>query len=226
MGVPLLEPQDVEKCLSACDLAFMFAPKFHPAMKHVVPVRRALGIRTVFNILGPLLNPAGAQRLVLGVYDPKLMLPYGKALVELGNVQHALVVHCHGLDELNPLGISKAVEVTAEHGVREITVDPFKMGIPQCKLEDLRGGSKEHNAKFLRRILSGDESIELDAAAHTIALNTGAALYVAHDDVASIGEGYQRALAALRNGSALAKLDEWIRVANEINDARAKKQKT
>merc|ERR1711939_565674 len=104
----------------------MYAPYFHPAMRHVGPVRKALGVRTVFNILGPLLNPAKAKRLVIGVFTPDLLELMGNVFLALG-VEHALVMHCQGLDELNAIGPAQAVEVTQSAGVVPMSIDPSEM---------------------------------------------------------------------------------------------------
>ena len=215
LGVEMLAPDGIAPCLARCGIAFMFAPKFHPAMRHVVPVRRALGVRTVFNILGPLLNPAGAQRLCLGVFDPALLPVYGHVLHALG-VERALVVHCCGLDELAPIGTAQAVEVTREGGVvaREIDCVGGAMGIPKCTIADLRGGSKEVNAGIIRGVLAGGSGAE-GPIADTIALNAGAGLYV-YGSAATIAEGYATAKRVLASGAALATLDKWAATTQEL----------
>jgi len=213
LGVALLPPDAIAECVDRCGIAFMFAPHFHPAMKHVVPVRKALGVRTVFNILGPLLNPARAQRLMLGVYSPALLDLYGHVLHRLG-VRHALVVHCCGLDELAPLGQAEAVEVTPDAGVRRLTVDAAAIAGARCSIEDLKGGDAAHNAAALREIFAGGEAA---AGPHgqTISLNAGAALYVC-GRAASIEEGYHLAMDTLRSGAALKVLDAWAATSTEL----------
>merc|ERR1719162_135953 len=123
----MLKPASIPGCVKDADIAFMYAPHFHPAMKHVVPVRKAMGVRTIFNILGPLLNPAHATRLVIGVYTPKILELCATVLHNLG-AEHALVVHCGGLDELWPGAVAEAIEVTQEKGLVKISIDPAEIG--------------------------------------------------------------------------------------------------
>ena len=206
LGVHMLPPQAIGACIADCGIAFTFAPKFHPAMKHVVPVRKALAVRTVFNILGPLLNPAGATRLMLGVYTPALLQTYGEVLFKLG-VEHALVVHCCGLDELSAVGVAEAVEVTPA-GITKLTIDPADFGVPRCTIADLKGGDCEENATILRAVLGGGAAAS-GPIADTIALNAGAALYV-YGSAASVGEGYAIAIAAMKDGTATTEtLTKW-----------------
>jgi anthranilate phosphoribosyltransferase len=226
----MVGPSSVAASITDAGLAFMFAPLFHPAMARVLPVRKALKIRTIFNVLGPLLNPAGAQRLVLGVYHPRLLDTYAAAVAALG-VRHALIVHCCGLDELAPLGPTQAVEVVAGKGkgraagdatpvtvavtVRRLTIDPADWGVSRCSVEDLRGGSPEENAAILKRVLSGGEQAVASAVGATIALNAGAALYVA-GHAASVREGYERAADVLKSGAAGATLEKWAGVTQRL----------
>lgn len=184
-------------------------------MKHVVPVRRALGVRTVFNLLGPLLNPARCKRMMIGVYSPKLLDLFGQVLHEL-RIEHALVIHCAGLDELNPMGIAEAVEVTQEKGIVHMTIDPASLKIPSCTLEDLRGGDAEENADILKSVFSGGENAE-NAIGNTIALNAGAGLYV-YGLADSIEAGYAMTKDVLLSGTALTTLSTWSKVANELHN--------
>lgn len=142
-------------------------------MKHVVPVRRAIGVRTVFNLLGPLLNPARCKRMMVGVYSPKLLDLFGDVFWKLG-IEHALVIHCAGLDELNPMGVAEAVEVT-KSGVVKTTIDPAEFGIPTCTLDDLKGGDAQENAEILKSIFSGGDKAN-NAIGNTMALNAGAGM--------------------------------------------------
>ena len=214
LGVHMLPPAAIGACIEGCGIAFMFAPKFPPAMKHVVPVRKALGVRTVFNILGPLLNPAGATRLMLGVYTPALLQTYGEVLFKLG-VEHALVVHCCGLDELSAVGVADAVEVTPA-GITKVTIDPADFGVPRCTIADLKGGDCEVNAAILRGVLGGGAAAT-GPIADTIALNAGAALYV-YGSAASVGEGYAIAIAAMKDGTATtATLKKWAALSAELD---------
>lgn len=186
-------------------------------------------MRTLLNVLGPLLNPAGATRLVLGVYRPALLPVYAEALVALGTVEHALVVHCGGLDELAPTGPADVAEVRRDTeggaaGAYTCTyshIDPADWGVPRCTVADLVGGGPAENAATLRAVLAGGRDLgagPLDAAAHvgrTIALNAGAALYVA-GRAGSIPEGYAAALAGLCRGDGLAKLDAWVAATRKL----------
>jgi anthranilate phosphoribosyltransferase len=226
LGVRLLSADAIPASLERAGMAFMFAPLFHPAMRHVVPVRRALKIRTVFNILGPLLNPAGAQRLVLGVYHPRLLQVYADAVASLG-VEHALIVHCCGLDELAPLGAAQAIEVRRSAlgaagssaaalppTQTRLTIDPADFGVPRCTIPDLAGGTPEENAAILRGVLAGGNACE-GAVGHTVALNAGAALYV-YGTAPSVAEGYASAFAALRAGEAMRQLEKWAAVTQAL----------
>jgi anthranilate phosphoribosyltransferase len=237
LGVAHLPASAISASLAEVGVAFMFAPLYHPAMRHVVPVRRALRIRTVFNLLGPLLNPAGATRLLLGVYSPRLIPIYAEAIAALG-CERALIVHCCGMDELSPVGAADAVEVVCGGGggggggrAREeeegpddgsarttsmtaLRIDPLDFGVPRCTVADLRGGSPEENAGILRRVLGGGQDAECPVG-HTVALNAGAALYV-YGAASSIGEGYGVAMAALREGKAGRLLGRWAEVSQRL----------
>ncbi|ETW04298.1 anthranilate phosphoribosyltransferase, variant 1 [Aphanomyces invadans] len=171
MGVPMLEPQHISPCINEANIAFMYAPHFHPAMKHVAPVRKSMGIRSVFNVLGPLINPAKCQTSVIGVYTPSLLDLFGQVLHLMG-VEHALVVHCAGLDELNPIGDAEIVEVT-QQGCQRYTLTPEEIGIPRCTLKDLEGGDADENCRILRQVFQGGEHCE-NAIGNTIAYNAGA----------------------------------------------------
>lgn len=201
----------------------MFAPLFHPALKHVVPVRKALKIRTVFNILGPLLNPAGATRLLLGVYKPSLLHVYADAVRKLG-AERALIVHCCGLDELAPIGLTKAVEVFADGSTKDVTIDPTEWGVPRCTVEDLKGGEPSDNAAIILDTLAGEGAAQGGGAdshvGRTIALNAGAALYV-YGIADSVKHGYELAAEAIRSGTAGQKLSAWAAITREIAEAES-----
>jgi len=210
LGVAHLPPAAIPACLAQCGVAFMFAPLFHPAMRHVLPVRKALRVRTVFNLLGPLLNPAGAQRLLLGVYSPALLTLYADAVAHLG-VERALIVHTPlegggGLDELATTGPAMAIEVGPRGFRREFTIDAGEWGVPRCRIEDLVGGSPKDNAAAIRRVLGGGG--EDSHVARTVALNSGAALFC-FGAVDSIEQGYGVAMQAIKDGKATALLDKW-----------------
>mmetsp|Transcript_12377 Transcript_12377/g.16055 ORF Transcript_12377/g.16055 Transcript_12377/m.16055 type:complete len:344 (+) Transcript_12377:154-1185(+) len=215
LGIAMCGPENISSCVEKAGIGFMFAPKFHPAMKYVVPVRKALKVRTVFNIMGPLLNPAGAQRLMLGVYKPELLDLYGNVLHSLG-VEHALVVHGSGMDELNTLGPVQAVEITPEIGVRKITIDPQEMGLTKCSIDDLKGGGPEENAAIIRNLFTGGDNAK-GGLADTIALNAGAVLYV-YGTAKSVKEGYDIAIDQLRKGAALKVLDDFVAISNNLEN--------
>lgn len=187
-------------------------------MKHVVPVRKSLGVRTIFNILGPLLNPARADRLFLGVFSPHLLDIYGKVLNGLG-VKHALVVHCCGLDELAPIGVADAVEIREGQGVKRIKIDTLSLGVKKCKISDLRGGSKDVNAKIILEVLQGKRK---DAITDTIAMNAGAGLYVS-GVAKSIQEGMKMAMDAMNSGKAMKTLEKWSNVSMQLDSKKMRR---
>lgn len=207
LGVRLdLAPAAVERCVREAGIAFMFAPAFHPAMKNIVPVRKALGVRTVFNILGPLLNPASCPRLLIGVYTPALVELMAHALHAIG-VERAMVVHCCGLDELAPIGVASVATVGPD-GVSVGSLDPVaELGMKRCTIADLAGGDATANADALVRVLGGQLG---GAVADTVALNAGAGLFVA-GVVPTIKEGCERARASMAEGAPLKVLREWAR---------------
>jgi anthranilate phosphoribosyltransferase len=205
LGVKLeLGPEQVATCIEEVGFGFMFAPTYHPAMRHVGPTRREIGIRTVFNILGPLTNPAGAQFQVLGVADPKLLRLMGEALLRLGCAR-ALIVHGEdGLDELSLSAPTRVVEVAGERGdLREYTVHPEELGLALRPREAILGGDAQQNADCMRSLLAGHESGPL---AEMVSLNAGAALYVTGRSE-SLGDGVREVSDALRSGRATATLD-------------------
>ncbi len=146
LGVPIdVDPETAGRALDEVGIAFLFAPKLHPAMKEVMPVRRTLGVRTIFNVLGPLTNPAGARRQVMGVYDDALVGLIGRVLADLGS-RHALVVHgSDGLDEITTTGPTRVAEVR-DGEVETYRLDPADLGLPRAEPGDLRGGSPQVNA--------------------------------------------------------------------------------
>jgi anthranilate phosphoribosyltransferase len=208
LGVRIdLPPSDIADCIDEVGFGFMFAQAHHPAMRHVAPVRRELGIRTVFNLLGPLTNPAGARRQVMGVYDAALVSPIAQVLVRLG-ADHALVVHgAGGLDELTPVGENLVAEVR-DGEVREYTVDPRNLstGAVPASPDDLRvGGDPAQNASIIRTVFDGERGPRRDA----VVLNAGAALLVA-GSVPDLEAGIDTAVEAIDSGAATATLDRLI----------------
>jgi anthranilate phosphoribosyltransferase len=213
LGVPLeVDPEKLGALLDAQGFAFLFAPRLHPAMRAVMPVRRALGVRTVFNLLGPLANPAGVRRQVVGVYGAAVLPLVAGALAELG-AEHAWVVHGEdGLDELSVCAPTRVVEVRAGRIAGELVVDPATLGIPRATRADLAGGDATENAQRLRAILAGEER---SPAAEAVALNAAAALVVAGaaDGLAS---GLAASRACMAEGAPVAKLDAVVRKAREL----------
>ncbi len=195
-------PEEAGRALESIGIAFLFAPKLHPAMKEVMPVRKELGVRTLFNVLGPLTNPAGARRQVMGVYAEHLVEVIGRVLVELG-CEHALVVHgSDGLDEITTTGPTRIAEVRAGE-VEVYDLEPRDLGLERARPEDLLGGSPEDNAELFTAVLAGTGGPLADVTA----LNAAAALYaggVARD----LADGLARARDAIRSGAAARKLQE------------------
>ncbi len=208
LGVPLdLTPDAVAHCIDEAGIGFLFAPALHPAMKHAIGPRRELGVRTIFNVLGPLCNPAGASRQLLGVYDAALTAPLGAVLQALGT-EGAMVVHgADGLDELSTTGVNTVTRVRP--GSLETTeLDPESLGLPRARLSDLAGGSPEDNAGMLRAVLAGERGPRRDV----VLLNAAAALVVGDlaDDLVG---GLRLAAESIDTGRAEAKLDALIRFA-------------
>ncbi|HEX5366075.1 MAG TPA: anthranilate phosphoribosyltransferase [Acidimicrobiales bacterium] len=201
-------PVDVARCVVEAGIGFCFAPRFHPAMRHAGPTRRELGIPTVFNLLGPLANPAGARRLVIGVADASAAERMARVLARRG-VERALVVHGDdGLDELTVATTSRVVEL--HHGVvASYAVDPTDLGIDRAPSSALVGGDPATNAGLARRVLAGEPGPHRDV----VTLNAAAALVVAGlvDDLAA---GVEVARAALDDGAAAAALDRLVAVSN------------
>jgi anthranilate phosphoribosyltransferase len=210
LGVKIdLGPEGVQQCLEKAGIGFMFAPVFHPAMKHAAGPRREIGIRTVFNILGPLTNPAGAQAQVIGVSDANFAPKMAQVLQKLG-CQHALVTHGEeGLDEISICGETKIWEVKGE-SLASYTVTPEEFSFKRADIYDIKGGTAEENAKILRNILSGATGPARDV----VLLNAAAAL-VAGDLRPDIAAGVGLAREVLDSGAALQKLDEFIRVSQD-----------
>jgi anthranilate phosphoribosyltransferase len=198
-----LGPREAARCLDATGFSFLFAPVFHPAMANVAPVRKALGIRTLFNLLGPLANPALAQRQLLGVYDPSMTRVMAEALVELG-CESALVVHCEGLDEIGLHGVTQGHFVN-DGRVTLFALDPRDLGLSRAPLESLSGGDAARNAEILRAVLEGEEGPKADV----VALNAAAALGVA-GLTRDLAEGLNVAREVLRNGGASRVLARYV----------------
>jgi anthranilate phosphoribosyltransferase len=199
-----LGPQQVARCIEQTGIGFMFAPRFHPAMKAVAPVRREMGVRTLFNILGPLTNPAGAPNILMGVFHPDLVGIQVRVLERLG-VAHALVVHGKdGLDEIS-LGGTTLVGELRDGAVREYEIEPEQFDIPMASSRNLRVNDAAESKAMLLRVLDGDAGV----ARNIVLLNTGAALYAA-GCAESIAAGIALARTAIDSGAARAKLAEFV----------------
>ncbi len=210
LGVKIdLLPKKVEECLEKVGFGFLFAPLFHPAMKYAIGPRREMGIRTIFNVLGPLTNPAGATRQVVGVFSDRLTEPLASALGSLG-AEHAMVVHGEdGLDEITVTTRTRISEWNRGH-LSTYFLNPVDYGIPLAESDELIGGDAEDNANHTVAVLSGEDG----AKRHIVLLNAAAALYVS-GTVPSIEKGFEMGEQALDSGAALAKLNEIRKITNE-----------
>lgn len=209
LGVNItVPPEKSAKMLEKIGICFLFAQNYHIAMKYVGPVRRELGLRTIFNILGPLANPAGANMELMGVYDEELVEPLAKVLFNLG-VKNAMVVY--GQDKLDEISMSAPTTVCEiKDGVfSNYVIQPEDFDYTRCKKEDLEGGTPAENAEITRAILNGEKGPKRDA----VALNSGAALYIA-GKAASLNAGIKMAEELIDSGKAKEKLEEFIRYSN------------
>jgi anthranilate phosphoribosyltransferase len=202
-------PETVARCLDEAGICFIFAPLFHPAMKHAIGPRREIGIRTVFNLLGPLTNPAGASCQLLGVYDRALTVRLAEVLEKLGS-RKAYVVHGHGgLDEIALSGPSEAA--CLENGyVRRISIDPAGLGIPVQPAETVRGGEAPENAVVIRKVLEGGKGPQRDI----VLLNSAAAISAFHDGM-DIASGLDAARRSLDSGAARSKLEQLVSLSHQ-----------
>ncbi len=193
--------------METAGICFLFAPAHHGAMRHVLPIRQELGFRTVFNLLGPLSNPAGARRQVLGVYDPRWVEPLARVLGALG-AERAWVVHGQGLDEITTTGATEVAE-WRDGKVRLFRVTPEAVGLPRAALADLQGGDPQDNAEAMRIVLSGG----LGPYRDIVLLNAAAAFLVA-DKAETLHEGVGMATASIDGGAARRSLDALIEATN------------
>ena len=199
-----LPPARIERSIDELGFGFLFAPTHHPAMRHAAPVRRELAARTVFNVLGPLTNPAGARAQVVGVYAPSLVRTIAEVLAQLG-ARRAFVVHgAGGIDELSPTGPNLVCEVV-DGDVREREIDPLDLGVPRCGARELRGGSPAENATAIIRVFAGENGGPRSA----ILLNAAGALAAAGHG-RDLAEGLELAREAIDSGAAAGRLDELI----------------
>jgi anthranilate phosphoribosyltransferase len=211
LGVRIdLKPDAVARCIDEAGFGFMFAPAHHGATRHVIPVRKELAVRTIFNFLGPLTNPAGATRQVIGVSDPAFLDTIAGALARLGAVKALVVSSEDGLDEMSTAGTTTVVEVDGPE-ITSYALAPEDVGLPRGRYEDIAGGPPEDNAAVTRRIFAGEAGPARDLAA----LNAGAAIYVA-GRADTLEAGVRAAEEALDSGAAAEALDRLVALSQEL----------
>jgi anthranilate phosphoribosyltransferase len=209
----LLTPEQVALCLEETGIGFMFAPNHHASMKHAAPVRKELGVRTIFNILGPLTNPAGAPNQLMGVFHPDLVGIQVRVLQRL-NAEHVLVVYgMNGMDEISLSGETMIGELVGGE-VKEYVVHPSDFGLPVYDTRVLKVANKEESVQCIQRALADEDGPVRDI----VLLNAGGALYAA-GVAASIAEGVKRAREAVSSGRALAKLSQFVAVTQKLKEA-------
>jgi anthranilate phosphoribosyltransferase len=199
-----LEPEAVRDCIEEVGFGFMFAPAHHKATRHVVPVRKELAVRTIFNFLGPLTNPAGATRQLVGVSDRDYLDVVAGALAELGTRKSAVVSGEDGMDEVSVVSATTLLEVTPD-GITRHTVSPERVGLERAAPEEVKGGTPEQNAEITRAVLDGEPG----ARRALVVLNAGAALFVA-DRVPAFDEGVRLAEETIDSGAATETLDRFV----------------
>jgi anthranilate phosphoribosyltransferase len=198
-------PERIAQSIDELGFGFLFAPAHHPGFRHAAPVRKELALRTVFNVLGPLSNPAGARAQIVGVYDPALVRTIAEVLARLG-AHRAYVVHgAFGVDELSPAGPNLVCEVVSGE-VHDRTIDPLDLGVPRCAPEELRGGSPAENAAVIRSVFAGDDR---GAKRDAILLNAAGAI-AAGGHAEDLREGLEVARRAVDSGSAAERLDALV----------------
>lgn len=210
LGVAIdMRPRAAARCLQEAGICFLFAQAYHPAMKHVAPIRRELGFRTMFNILGPLTNPARPLRQVLGTPSDEIAEKMARVLAALGS-EHTLVVHAHaGLDEIALTGATRVFEVRTG-GVVDYTINAATFGLSPCELDAVAGGEPEENASIVRSVLGGESGARRDI----VVANAGASLYVA-GLAQSLYEGARLAERTIDAGKATATLEQLIALSNQ-----------
>lgn len=209
LGVKIsISPEKSSEILKKINLCFLFAQNYHIAMKYVAPVRKELGVRTIFNVLGPLVNPAGANMELMGVYDESLVEPLARVLNNLG-VKKAMVVYGRdGLDEITMSASTKVCEV--KNGTfKSYVIEPEDFGLKKCRKDELQGGIPAENAEITRAILAGEKGPKRDA----VVMNSAAAIYLAKEDV-SMWEAVSIASEAIDSGKAMQQLEELIKLSN------------
>lgn len=206
-----MEPEQVQACVNKTNLGFVFAPNYHKAMKHAMGPRRELGSRTIFNVLGPLINPAGVKRQLLGVFDENLVPVIAGVLKELG-LTRAMVVH--GLDGLDEITITTKTRVSElkDGKILNYDLDPEDYGFSPAKIEELTGGDPQKNVQILLSILDGEKGPKRDM----VLLNAGAAIYLG-EKAMSLAEGIQIAIEMIDSGAARQKLNQLLEVSREVS---------
>ena len=209
LGVNInLEPAKAKDCLDKTGFVFLFAPLYHPAFKHIAPIRQALKIKTLFNIMGPLLNPARVKRQVIGVYDRQLLGIIADAALKMDNQRIMVVSSSDGMDEISMAAPSYAKIV--EHGaVHDMVIDPKDFGFSYCSHEDLQGGEASENAEILRAVLSGEQGPRADC----VVINSAASLYVGAK-VDSLAQGVELARSVQQSGKAIKILEKVVSQSN------------
>ncbi|GLQ77242.1 anthranilate phosphoribosyltransferase [Mesorhizobium huakuii] len=208
LGVKIdIPPETIGRCIHEAGVGFMFAPAHHPAMKHVGPTRVELGTRTIFNLLGPLSNPAGVVRQMVGVFLPEWIMPVAETLKALGT-EHAWVVHGDGYDEITTTGETQVAELIGGE-IRSFTLTPEEVGLKRHTKDELRGGDAAYNAKALRDMLGGAAGAYRD----TVLMNAGAGLVIA-GKATTLGDGIALAAQAIDSGRALQVLDRLVEISN------------
>jgi len=211
LGVKLdITAQQNEKVLAETNMCFMFAPVYHGAMKYAAPVRKEMGARTIFNILGPLSNPASANIQLMGVYSEDLVEPLAQVLKNLGVEKGMVVYGQDGIDEVSLVAKTTACEIKGDK-ITKLEIDPEEYGLSLCSKEDLIGGDPQENAKIAMSILNGEKGAKRDV----VLLNSGVALYIA-GRVSSIADGIKLAAETIDTGKAKAKLEEFVKATNEV----------
>ena len=209
LGVKLdIEPKKITKCMERANIGFMFAPNHHPAMKYVGPVRQKLGVRTIFNILGPLSNPANVKKQLIGVFDKKWLKPMAETLKILGSQRALLVNGSDGFDELTTTGISNVTELN-EGNIVSYKINPKDLGLKLSKTNDLIGGDPKQNAKKIILLLEGERGPYRDI----VLLNSAAALYV-DNKVRNFLDGISVSKNSIDNGNAKNALKNLVQVSN------------
>jgi len=218
-GVNLsMSPEVANNCLTQANLCFLYAPAYHSGFKHAAPVRKAMGIRTLFNILGPLVNPAKPNIMLLGVYIPELLMPIAKALLLTG-VQRAFVVHGSGLDEIALHGETQVIEIN-QGKLIERSINPSDFGLNNYSLEEIKGGTPQENAAIIKAILSGKGESAHNAA---VIINCAALLYL-HDKAENLKEAAQLAAEVLSSGKGLQTLEKLVSLSNEDTNKEPNKE--